>query len=271
VTTLDPAVRAAHRRGAAFADLVRPQTARLPLAIFLVAGLGRPGWHLVGGALLILSTYGLAAAYNDLRDVAVGCANGRGRPLATGALTTQDARVAMGVCAVGIVVAQVPLDQPLGVAVTIAAIAGSIAYSHPAIALGRRGLLGTVLLAVLYLVTPALLAAKPLSPAVLATLVAGGTATLLYKDVKDESGDRLFGKRTPLVRWGAARMDVVAGALGAVALLTGLVFRGPGWWTLAQLGGLATQFMMATTGFRGGRLLTAHRLIAVVGLAGLVS
>ena len=230
--TADPAVEAARARGAALADLLRPYTARLPLLPFLVvgAGAGQPARHLVGGVLLIFCAYGLAAAYNDLHDIEVDRANGRRRPLATGALTVSDAHRAMVACALGIAAAQLLLTQPLGLSVTIASVVATAAYSHPGIGLERRGVLGTAMLAVTYLVLPTLLAGASVPLLVLVALVAGGTATLLYKDVKDEMGDRLLGKRTPLVRWGRRRMDAVAAALGAAALLLGLAASGPGWW-----------------------------------------
>jgi 4-hydroxybenzoate polyprenyltransferase len=271
VPAVDPAVRAAGHRGAAFADLIRPHTARLPLVPFLVAGVsaGQPAHHLVGGALLIVSSFGLAAAYNDLHDVEVDRANGFQRPLVTGALTVGDARKAIAACAAAAVMAQLLLFQPLGMLVTLAAIAASVAYSAPGIGLERRGVLGTAMLAVTYLVLPLLLAGRPLSPAVLVALVAGGTATLLYKDVRDEAGDRLLGKRTPLVRWGARRMDLVAAGLGALALALGLSAAAPGWWTVALVGALVAQLAMAMTGTRRNRLLSANRLLTLLGLIGL--
>ena len=154
---------------------------------------------------------------------------------------------------------------------TIAAVAASVAYSHPSIGLERRGILGTGLLAVSYLVLPVLLAGRVVAPVVLAALVAGGTATLLYKDVKDEAGDRLLGKRTPLVRWGIRRVDGVATALGVSTLSLGVLAAGWGWWAAALLGGLVAQLRMAATNVHSGRLLTAYRLLAVIGLIGMAS
>ena len=269
MTKLDVDLRAAHRRGAAFGNLVRAQTARLPLAAFLVAGAGRPPAHLAGGALLILGSYGVAAAYNDLHDVEIDRANGRNRPLATGTLTAADARLAIAACAGAVAVAQPLLIQPLGLAVTGAAVVAATAYSHGAVGIQRRGLWGTALLAASYLVLPVLLAGRPVSPALVVALIAGGCATLLYKDVKDEAGDRVFGKRTPLIRWGRRRTDRVATLLGMGALVAGALATGLGWWTIAQAGGLATQVAMAATGNRRGRLLTAHRWLAMAGLVGL--
>ena len=264
--TADPAVRVAYARGAAFADLLRPYTARLPLVPFLAAGGGLPARHVAGGTVLILCAYGLAAAYNDLHDVEVDRANGRNRPLATGVLTAADARAAIVACAAGVLVAQVLLVQPLGLGVTLASAAATLAYSHPRIGLQRRGVLGTGMLAVTYLVLPVLLAGARPPLLVTAALVAGGTATLLYKDVKDEAGDRLLGKRTPLVRWGRRRMDATAAALGSTALGLGLLETGPGWWTAATVGGLVAHVAAAARGAGDGRLLAVQRLLAVLGL-----
>lgn len=259
----------ARLRGSAFAHLLRLHNARIPLAVFLLAGAGGRTGHLVGGATLVLASYGLAAAYNDLHDVEIDRANGRDRPLATGALLPADARVAMAACGAVAVVVQLVLDQPRGLVVTLAALAAGSAYSHPGVGLERRGLVGTAVLSWSYFVAPVLLAGPPSSPVLLGALVVGGTATLLYKDVKDEAGDRRHGKRTPLVRWGMGRMEAVAVVLGAAAVVAGAATAGWGWWTAAQSGALGAQLAMAVTGASNGRLLTAHRLLAVGGLAGL--
>lgn len=268
MTTPEDLVRAG-ARGRAYADLVRLHAARLPLAVFLVAGAGLPARHLVGGALLILSSYGLAAAGNDLHDIDIDRANQRFRPLATGALGPRDARAAMALCAAVVAASQLLLSQPLGLLVTAAAFVVSGAYSHRSLHLAGRGLWGTAALAVSYLVLPVILAGVRPGALHVAVLIAGGVATLLYKDVKDEVGDRAFGKRTPLVRWGAARMDLVAICLGAATVAGGLAVAGWGWWTVAQVGGLVGQLAMAATRNRRGPLLWAHRLAATSGLVGL--
>lgn len=273
MTTATIDLRAAYGRGAALADLVRLHVARLPLAAFVLAGVAgeASARNLAGGVLLILSSYGFAAAYNDLRDVEVDRANGRARPLATGALVAADVYVAMAVCAVVALLSQLWLVQPRGLIVTLVAAGVSVAYSHDAIALQRRGIWGTAALALNYLVLPVALAGRDFQVGTVVALMAGGVATLLYKDVKDEAGDRLLGKRTPLVRWGLRRMELVAVLLGALSLVTGLLVAGAGWWTLAQIGGLVSQAAMVATGERHGRLLVAHRILACTGLVGLAA
>ena len=269
--TADLDLRTAYGRGAALADLVRLHVARLPLGAFLLAGVagGASARHLAGGVLLILGSYGFAAAYNDLRDVEIDQANGRSRPLATGVLATGDARAAMAVCAAVTVLSQLWLVQPRGLIVTLVAAGISVAYSHDGIALQRRGIWGTAALALNYLVLPVALAGVGLRPGVVVALMAGGVGTLLYKDVKDEAGDRLLGKRTPLVRWGLPRMEAVAAILGGLSLVIGSRAVGAGWWTAAQVGGLVSQAAMVATGRRLGRLLAIHRLLACGGLVGL--
>lgn len=267
MTTPEDLAKAA-RRGRSFADLVRLHAARLPLAVFLFSGRSRPPRHLLGGVLLILGSYGLAAVRNDLHDVEIDRANARPRPLATGALSVQDARVAMSVCAVGVLGAQLLLVQPLGLLVSAVAVILGLAYSVAPVALQCRGIVGTASLAVDYLALPVILGRDDLDVRRAAVLIAGGTATLLYKDVKDEAGDRALGKRTPLVRWGARTMDLVAACLGAAALLGAAIWVGVGWWMGASIAGLLAQLVMMRTGNRAGRLLWAHRILASAGLVG---
>ena len=66
-------------------------------------------------------------------------------------------------------------SRPLGLVVTVVALAASVAYSHPVLDVESRGLWGTALLAISYLVLPVVLAGR--GPGGLH--LAGGTATLL--------------------------------------------------------------------------------------------
>lgn len=227
--------------------------------------------HVAGGVVLILGAYGLAAAYNDLRDLEIDRANGRHLPLATGALLPAEAWQAIVGCVVAVTVAQLLLRQPLGVAVTVTAVLLSVAYSHPAAAVERRGAWATASLAVSYLGLPLALAGDlpPMAP--VGAILAAGGAMLLYKDVKDETGDRLLGKRTPLVRWGVARMDMAASGLLIVAVALSWVSVGPGWSTLVLGGAVVAQRYMAATGRRWDRPLLVFQILVVAGVVGLAA
>jgi 4-hydroxybenzoate polyprenyltransferase len=178
--------------------------------------------HTVGGLLLILGSYGFAATYNDVGDLAIDRANRRSLPLVDGSIGLAGARRLMAGCFVGVALAQAFLHQPRGLAVTAAAVLTGVAYSHPRIGIERRGALATVLLAVGYVGWPLVLAGGSLDVSVVVAALAATAAMLLYKDVKDEAGDRQYGKATPLVRWGIGRVDRVAGALLGCAIVAAL-------------------------------------------------
>ena len=265
-------VRASAARGAACSELIRPASARLPALVFLAAATRtHPGAaHVAGGVLLVVAAYGLAAVYNDLHDVDVDRANRRDLPLVTGGLTPADARWVGAGCAVAVVVAKALLQQPLGLAVTLASVALSAAYSHPAVGVERRGAWATVLLSVTYVGLPLVLAGPLPEPAQVVAALSATGAMLLYKDVKDEAGDRAHGKRTPLVRWGIARVDAVATALlVASALLAALAE--PRWPALVLVAAVAAQRRMASTGCRSGRPLTTFQALVVGGAVALAA
>jgi 4-hydroxybenzoate polyprenyltransferase len=265
-------VRRAATRGATFGRLIRPDAARLPLVVFLGASVRtQPGGvHVVGGALLILAAYGAAAAYNDLHDREIDRANGRDLPLVTGALAASDVRRACAGCAIAAAVAQGLLVQPAGLVVTLVAAALAGAYSHPLVAVERRGAWATALLALAYVGLPLALAGPlPSAPRTVAALIACA-AMLLYKDVRDETGDRALGKRTPLVRWGIDRLDRVAGGLllGAVALAAATAALLP---ATVLVAALFAQRSMAATGRRVGGRLRVLQLLVVAGVIALAA
>lgn len=265
-------LRATARRGAAFSALLRPETARLPLLVLLAASTRTaPGSaHLLGGALLVLAAYGLAAALNDVHDLDIDRANGRDRPLVDGSLTVADARRAMAGCAVAVVVSQLLLRQPLGLLVATLAVVLSVGYSHPGVAVERRGLWATVLLSVSYVGLPLVLAGPlPGVPPSVAALLAA-TSMLLYKDVKDELGDRAHGKATPLVRWGMHRMDAVATVLLVAATVLSAI-AGPAWVAAPMVGAVAAQRRMVRLDARAGRPLLVFQCLSVAGAMGLAA
>lgn len=271
--TVNP-LRASFDRGAATADLLRPQASRLAAGVFLVAAAraGVDGPSIAGGVVLILSSYGVAAVLNDLADIETDRANGRPRPLVTGQLSCRDAHVVLGACGAVVAGSQLLLSQPAGLAVTAAAVVLAAIYSTGP-ALQRHGVAGHALLAVAYLVLPLWLATSqaPTTPAgwlePAAMLVPSGVAALLYKDFKDEAGDRRTGKRTPLVRWGAPRTHAAATVLLLASGLLGSVVTAPGWW-LPVLGvAVVAQRRLAAgrgslRGFRRGWYLACLLLVA---------
>jgi 4-hydroxybenzoate polyprenyltransferase len=241
-TSTRPEVVRGAATGRAVAELIRPETARLPVLLHVAAATsaGLDASSIVAGVLLVLAAYGAAAAYNDLHDVAVDAANGRvDRPLVSGAASPDTARATVAGCLAVAVAAQPWLVQPAGLGVTALAALLAAAYSQPRIAVARRGLAATALLACCYAALPVLLAGRV--PPALVALVLLGASQVLHKDTRDEDGDRLHGKRTPVVRYGVAvveRLSVAACLAGTVA---GVATVGAGWWTAAAVGAAATE------------------------------
>lgn len=204
------ALRATARRSQPLARLCRPANIRRSALLLAGSGLvlGAAAGQVALGVTMLVLVYAVAAIYNDLQDTEIDRANDRDLPLATGQVSVADARRLLGACLVGLTLLQLWAIQPAGFLFTVTFLALSWAYSAPRVALERRGLAATVTLAVCYVDLPLtyghLLAGSRPRPLTLIAAGLLGCAALLHKDAKDEHGDRLHGKRTPLVRHGAA-------------------------------------------------------------------
>ena len=185
----------------------------------------------VGITIGILAWMVASTALNDVADEAIDRVNlvdDARRVLVTGLATRRQLTgiaIAMGCTAV--------MASMLGgwrpVIIMTAGLALSAAYSLPPFRLSDRGALTSLLLPVGYAGVPFLLAAT----AAPATMTSRGWWTLLglavalvgrlaLKDFRDVDGDRLFGKRTLLVRHGRRRVCAFTAAFyaaGSVPLL----------------------------------------------------
>ncbi|HEX7521754.1 MAG TPA: UbiA family prenyltransferase [Acidimicrobiia bacterium] len=197
--------------------LVRPPFAVL-LGLCMAVGMAQTG-HLpslarqcvalvaVGGWML------WAVALNDVADEhidRVNLANDAQRVLVTGRATRkQVVMIALGAGAVAIGAAVV-----LGAASVVVVACGlalAAAYSLPPLRLCGRGALTSALLPLGYVAVPFLLGAFSSGSGLngrglvlLAGLYLGFMGRLVLKDFRDERGDRLYEKRTMLVRHGRA-------------------------------------------------------------------
>lgn len=124
----------------------------------------------------------------------------------------------------------------LGVASIVVVSSGLVlaaAYSMPPLRLSGRGALTSALLPLGYVTVPYLTGAfssaagiSQLSPRLLIGLYLGFMGRLVLKDFRDERGDKLYGKRTTLVRHGRTRTCVfaavfwTAGATSALGAFT---------------------------------------------------
>ena len=123
---------------------------------------------------------------------------------------------------------------------TLAGLAVAAAYSLPPFRLSRRGVVAPLVLPALFVGVPfvlGVLAGRGLrlgDVVLLAALYVGFTGRIVLKDFRDVVGDRLFGKRTFLVRHGRGPTCVLSGVCW-VAGTAALVVATPGvtWWYAA--------------------------------------
>jgi 4-hydroxybenzoate polyprenyltransferase len=213
------------RLGAIAYGLLRPPFAAL-LGLCAAVGLVETG-HLPSMArqvVVLVAVAGFmvcAVAVNDLADVAIDRVNLAGdarRVLVSGVATR---RPVIGLAVTGAVLAlgsAATLGLP-SLIVVVVGLALAAAYSRPPFSLSSRGVLTSALLPLGYVALPYLLGAfsagaglSNLRPALLVGLYLGFMGRLALKDFRDERGDRLYGKRTTLVRHGRVRTCVFSGA-----------------------------------------------------------
>jgi len=191
-----------------------------PAVVFLLALSGLVGLALSGMAddpvavcrLLVLVTAFVvyAVSCNDLADLEVDRVNLPGdarRPLVTGAAGARDVRLVAGGAGL-VAIAAAATQGTVAVGLTVAGLAVATAYSVPPFRICRRGVVAPLVLPALFVGLPfvlGVLAGRGLQAgdlAVLAALYVGFIGRIVLKDFRDLVGDRMFGKRTFLVRHG---------------------------------------------------------------------
>lgn len=196
--------------------MVRPPVA-LVLVLFAavgaaVGGRGNDLHPLLTIDLLVIGAWFVnATVLNDLGDEAVDRVNlshARGRPLVSGHASCRDLMwlgLAAGVVALA---GAWSVNARVGAVVTVGLVLNA-AYSVEPVRLSRRGFLAVVLLPLGYVALPYLVGVlsvqRGLGPhgfEILAGLYLAFMGRIVLKDFRDEDGDRLFGKRTFLVRHG---------------------------------------------------------------------
>jgi 4-hydroxybenzoate polyprenyltransferase len=171
-------------------------------------------------------------ALNDLADEAIDRVNlpgDRRRPLVAGTATRRE----LVATAAGAAVVALGVSATLHWAATVAVAAGlvlSAAYSLRPPRVADRGVVACLLLPAGYVAVPYLVGVlgtrgsiHPGDLALLGGLYAGFIGRIVLKDFRDVHGDRLFGKRTFLVRHGrrwTARSARPAGSRGRPHLLS---------------------------------------------------
>ena len=237
-----------------------------PAVVFLLGLSGAVGLALSGQAndpvsvarLLVLVTAFVvyAVSCNDLADLEIDRVNlpdDDRRPLVTGTAAARDVRLMAAGAAV--VTASAAATQGLAaLLLTLAGLAVAAAYSLPPFRLSRRGVVAPLVLPALFVGVPfvlGVLAGRGLrlgDVVLLAALYVGFIGRIVLKDFRDVVGDRLFGKRTFLVRHGRGPtcvLSAVCWVAGTAALI--VVTPGTTWWYAG------CQAILAASCHRSGR------------------
>ena len=220
--------------------LIRPPFAVL-LGLCVAVGMAQTGHpptvaHQVVALVAVAGWMLFAVAVNDLADQRIDCVNLSNDPrrvLVTGHATRSQVTVIAILAGLAAIGAATTLGGA-SIVVVSCGLALAAAYSLPPLRLSARGALTSALLPVGYVTVPYLIGAfsagagiSELSPRLLIGLYLGFMGRLVLKDFRDEHGDRLYGKRTMLVRHGRTRTCVfaavfwTAGATSALGAFTG--------------------------------------------------
>jgi 4-hydroxybenzoate polyprenyltransferase len=161
-------------------------------------------------AVLVAAVVVYAVSLNDLADLEIDRVNlpdDERRPLVAGTAAARDVRLMAAGAAV--VTASVAATQgPVSLLLSLGGLAVASAYSLPPVRLSRRGFVAPLVLPALFVGLPfvlGVLAGRDLrrgDVVLLAALYLGFIGRIVLKDFRDVVGDRLFGKRTFLVRHG---------------------------------------------------------------------
>jgi 4-hydroxybenzoate polyprenyltransferase len=198
--------------------MIRPPVAFV-LMLFAALGValgGRAdGLHPLFTTVLVIvgAWFVTATVLNDLADEEidrVNLPNARGRPLVSGQATRSQLRaLGLGAAAVALGAGWL-VNWRVGTVVTVG-LCLNVAYSLPPLRISARGLLAVIMLPLGYVVVPFLVGAFSVRTdlgrnglVILAGLYITFMGRIVLKDFRDEAGDKLFGKRTFLIRRGRA-------------------------------------------------------------------
>ena len=267
-------------------DLLR--LVRASNLVVAAAGVLAGGWvalgavavpRLLGFAALAAVGFGAAGnALNDLRDVAADRVNRPAgeRPVAAGRMGRETAHLVVGI---GVFVGVVAAALVSGTALVVGLVAFAVIVVYSPL-LKPSGVPGNVAIAVvagLPLWYGALAVGSPAAgvvPWVLAAWI--HLVREIVKDIEDESGDRVAGRRTLPIRWGARRAGLLAAVLALAFVPLSLVLPvaahyGGGYYAVAVISQLAV--LAAASRLFVGRTERLSRLLKgamVVGLVALV-
>jgi 4-hydroxybenzoate polyprenyltransferase len=183
--------------------------------------------------VIIALWYANGTSLNDLADEKIDAINLKlnagERPLVKGNGSRNELRVLAAVSA-GLAVAVSFVLSPLSALFTILALLYGYAYSTPPLKISYRGIVATLSLSAFYVLYPFLLGFELNKPQhvdvvrlaiFLVSLYACFIARILLKDIRDVVGDKKFGKRTFIVRYGQAATAVTSAIFWVIGV-TGL-------------------------------------------------
>ena len=161
-----------------------------------------------------------SVALNDLADERIDQVNLHGdrrRPLANGAASRMDMKIVAAVAGLLALAGAIAMLSIWAVLVTVIGLLVSATYSLEPVRIADRGIVAPLVLPACYVAVPYLLGTQVAgghvtlrSIELMAGLYLGFIGRILLKDFRDVRGDRLFGKRTFLVRHGRTLTCYVA-------------------------------------------------------------
>lgn len=198
--------------------LIRPHNNRFGVLLIILPSIvaNNWSWRIVPGVFALISLYGIATIYNDLQDMLIDKANKRDLPLVRGELTKDQAKYFLTGLVVCLVLVNFIAIQPNTLNFSLIYALLLFCYSNNGLRFSHRGLLATITLGVCYFSLPYLLGASYTSGLNTSNILLSlsgclfAMSALLFKDFKDELGDRMFDKKTPLIRYGEQRVYGIA-------------------------------------------------------------
>ncbi len=227
-------------------DLTRPYNSLTPFLAFNIGyfflGPGTTGWNYFIGVICVLLVHSFATVQNDIEDLEIDKVNAPNKGLSSGKITLEDAnRFKNGLLVPALILGLT--NFPAHLFFVLAMIFLSWAYNMKPLVFSRKPIISIIILAVMYSTLPLTygysLTGTGISPFFI--LMAAAWFLLRFsismlKDLKDEAGDKLFGKITFSLKFGkaAAIMASIALAIISYSAIIGLsYFHKPNWLLVA--------------------------------------
>jgi 4-hydroxybenzoate polyprenyltransferase len=179
-------------------------------------------------AIFVLITWYLhAASSNDYADRKIDEVNLKGtknRPLVTKSITKRNLWIVHILAGVASLFLSL-IYGPTALLLTFVVLLISYAYSFKPVRITDRGIVSQLMLPIAYVLFPLSLGywsadtANPYPWLLLAGLYTGFIARLMLKDFRDVKGDKMFGKRTFLLRHGRLATCYVSEFFGLISLI----------------------------------------------------